>query len=407
QVFHDIEMPLLPALVAMEREGIALDESALQTASAQLGASMLELEKRIFELAGTSFNLNSPRQLGEILFDKLSLVDKAKKTRTGQYATDEKVLSELAGEHEIARLILEYREASKLKSTYVDALPQSVFAGTGRIHTTFSQTGAVTGRLASSNPNLQNIPIRSAMGQQIRAAFIAPDDEHRLLAADYSQIELRVMAEVSGDPSLRDAFARGLDIHTATAARVYQVALEDVTSDMRRKAKMVNFGIIYGISAFGLAQRLTIPRAEAASIIQHYFEQYPGVKDYMDRTIATCRDKGYVETLSGRRRWIRDINSANNTIRNAAERTAINTPIQGTAADMIKIAMARIQAGLRTAGLRTVMVLQVHDELVFNLLMSEKDIVMPMVVDAMKQALPLEVPVEVETGIGHTWLEAH
>jgi DNA polymerase I len=407
RVFHDIEMPLLPALVAMEREGIALDESALQTASAQLGASMLELEKRIFELAGTSFNLNSPRQLGEILFDKLTLVDKAKKTRTGQYATDEKVLNELAGEHEIARLILEYREASKLKSTYVDALPQSVFTGTGRIHTTFSQTGAITGRLASSNPNLQNIPIRSAMGQQIRAAFIAPDDEHRLLAADYSQIELRVMAEVSGDPSLRDAFARGLDIHTATAARVYQVALEDVNPDMRRKAKMVNFGIIYGISAFGLAQRLTIPRAEAASIIQQYFEQYPGVKDYMDRTIATCREKGYVETLSGRRRWIRDINSANNTIRNAAERTAINTPIQGTAADMIKIAMARIHAGLRDAGLRTVMVLQVHDELVFNLLMSEKDSVMPLVVDAMQQALPLEVPIEVETGIGHTWLEAH
>lgn len=407
KVFHEIEMPLLPALIHMEREGFALDGQALQAASAELGDIMSRTEQRIHAIAGTPFNLNSPKQLGEILFDTLRLNEKARKTRTGQYATDESILSELAVDHEIARLILEYREASKLKSTYVDALPQSVFSGTGRIHTTFSQTGAITGRLASSNPNLQNIPIRSSMGQQIRAAFIAPDDAHRLLSADYSQIELRVMAELSGDPAMREAFAQGHDIHAATAARVYKIPLGEVTGDMRRKAKMVNFGIIYGISAFGLAQRLAIPRGEAADIIKNYLEQYPGVKEYMDRTIAECRARGYVETLSGRRRWIRDIASANATTRNAAERTAINTPIQGTAADMIKIAMARIDRSLRAQAFKTVMTLQVHDELVFNLALEERDRVIALVVHEMQTALPMSVPIVVETGIGRTWLEAH
>ncbi len=407
KVLHDIEMPLLPALVDMERAGITIDSQVLQRVSVELGEVMIKLEARIQELAGVSFNLNSPKQLGEILFDKLGLIEKAKKTRTGQYATDERILAELAGEHEIVRLILEYREAAKLKSTYVDALPQAVFAPTGRVHTTFSQTGAITGRLASSNPNLQNIPVRTGLGQQIRAAFIASDDQHRLLSADYSQIELRVMAELSGDPALQEAFSLGLDIHAATAARVYKVELPGVTADMRRKAKMVNFGIIYGISAFGLSQRLSIPRAEAASIIQSYLEQYPGVKAFMDRTVADARQKGYVETLSGRRRWIRDIASANATLRSAAERTAINTPIQGTAADMIKIAMARIHASLRSEKLATTMLLQVHDELVFNLVVDEKDHVVQLVTQAMQTALPMRVPIVVETGIGRTWLEAH
>lgn len=407
KVFREIEMPLLPVLVGMERAGIRLDVHALETASRELGVTMQQLEEKIFGLAGESFNLNSPRQLGEILFGKLKLAEKARKTRTGQYATDERILSELAPEHEIARLILDYREAAKLKSTYVDALPGSVFAATGRIHTTFSQTGAITGRLASSNPNLQNIPIRSSMGQQIRAAFIASDDQHLLLSADYSQVELRVMAELSGDEDMRKAFVDRLDIHAATAARVYDVPVGDVTPTMRRNAKMVNFGIIYGISAFGLAQRLGIPRAEAGAIIDHYFERYPGVKHYMDRTIASCREKGYVETLTGRRRWIRDIGSANATIRGAAERTAINTPIQGTAADMIKIAMARIDAELRAGQFESTMLLQVHDELLLDVRREEQDRVVAVVTRCMQEAIPMSVPIVVETGFGHTWLEAH
>jgi len=406
-VFHDIEMPLLQVIIRMEKCGIRLDQKALQTASRELSDILLKLEERIYEIAGTTFNINSPKQLGEILFDKLALIDKAKKTRTGQYATDESILSELAVEHEIARLLLEYREASKLKSTYVDALPESVFPGTQRIHTSFSQVGAITGRLASSNPNLQNIPVRTSMGQQIRAAFIASDENRLLLSADYSQIELRVMAELSGDQGMMDAFGQGLDIHAATAARVYRVDLAAVTSEMRRNAKMVNFGIIYGISAFGLSQRLSISRTEASSIIEQYFKQYPNVKTYMDSTIASCRENGYVETLSGRRRWIRDINSANATIRNAAERTAINSPIQGTAADMIKIAMIKIDEKLRQLNTRSVMILQVHDELLFDLWPDEKETVIDTVKTCMQQAIPMKVPIVVDTGTGANWLEAH
>jgi len=406
-VFHDIEMPLLPVMIRMEKNGIRLDQKALQAASRELSAILLKLEERIYEIAGTTFNINSPKQLGEILFDKLALMDKAKKTRTGQYSTDESILSELAVDHEIARLLLEFREASKLKSTYVDALPEYVFPGTQRIHTSFSQVGAITGRLASSNPNLQNIPVRTSMGQQIRAAFISSDQNRLLLSADYSQIELRVMAELSGDQGMMEAFAQGLDIHAATASRVYRIDLASVTSDMRRKAKMVNFGIIYGISAFGLSQRLSISRAEASTIIDQYFKQYPGVKTYMDSTIAACRKNGYVETLSGRRRWIRDINSANATIRNAAERTAINSPIQGTAADMIKIAMIRIDEKLRELNTRSNMILQVHDELLFDLWPDEKDTVIETVITCMRQAIPMKVPIVVDTGTGANWLEAH
>jgi len=406
RVLDTIEMPLIPVLLRMERRGIRIDLDALRTASRELGGIIQERETRIHALAGGPFNLNSPRQLGEILFERLGIEAGGKKTRTGQYATDESVLNELAGDHEIVRLILEYREAAKLKSTYVDALPEAVFAPTGRIHTTFSSTGAVTGRLASVNPNLQNIPIRTEAGQGIRAAFL-PTEGWQLLSADYSQIELRVMASLSGDPGMIDAFARGLDIHAATAARVYRVELDQVTADMRRTAKMVNFGIIYGISAFGLAQRLGIPRSEAASIIQQYFVEYPGVKAYMEQIVATCRTTGYVETMTGRRRWIRDITSANGTVRAAAERTAINTPIQGTAADMIKIAMVRIDAALRAANLRTTMLLQVHDELVFDLAPGEEEAARALIVRGMKDALPLNVPVEVQTGIGATWLAAH
>jgi len=406
-VFHDIEMPLLPVLIRMEKIGIRLDEAALKRASLELNALIIQLEEKIYDLAGTHFNLNSPKQLGEILFDKLKLVEKAKKTKTGQYSTDESILSELAGEHEIARLLLEYREATKLKSTYVDALPQSVFPATQRIHTSFSQTGAITGRLASSNPNLQNIPIRSTMGQQIRAAFVASDDRHILFSADYSQIELRVMAELSGDPGMIEAFQQGLDIHTATAAKVYKLPLSEVNAEMRRKAKMVNFGIIYGISAFGLAQRLGISRFESADIIKQYFDQYPGVKAYMDRIIVECREKGYVETLTGRRRWIREIKSSNGTIRNAAERTAINTPIQGTAADMIKIAMSRIDKLLTEQDYETRMILTVHDELLFNMPPGEIDSVGSLIVESMQKAIPMHVPIVVETGSGINWLEAH
>jgi len=407
RVFREIEMPLLPVLLHMEKAGIRLDRATLATTSTELAAQLLTLETLIHDLAGGPFNINSPRQLGEVLFERMALGGpKAKKTRTGQYATDESILSELATEHEIARRLLEYREAAKLKSTYVDALPETVFPPTGRIHTTFMPTGAVTGRLASVNPNLQNIPIRTEAGQGIRAAFL-PTEGWQLLSADYSQIELRVMASLSGDPGMIDAFARGLDIHAATAARVYRVELDQVTADMRRTAKMVNFGIIYGISAFGLAQRLGIPRSEAASIIQQYFVEYPGVKAYMEQIVATCRTTGYVETMTGRRRWIRDITSANGTVRAAAERTAINTPIQGTAADMIKIAMVRIDAALRAANLRTTMLLQVHDELVFDLAPGEEEAARALIVRGMKDALPLNVPVEVQTGIGATWLAAH
>ncbi len=405
-VFDTIECPLIPVLVEMEANGIALDTAALKEISNKLAVEIAEQEKRVYQLAGREFNLNSPKQLGEVLFDELKLADKPKKTKTGQYTTNEEVLDQLATEHEIARVLLDYREATKLKSTYVDALPEFISKKTGRIHTSFSQAVTTTGRLASSDPNIQNIPVRTEQGQEIRRAFVAGSKDFTLLAADYSQIELRIMAHLSGDQYMKQAFVSGEDIHTATAARVFGVALADVTSDMRRKAKMVNFGIIYGISAFGLAQRLRIPRKEAAEIIESYFKQYPAVKACMDGIIETARNKGYVETIAGRRRHIRDINTANGTVRAAAERYAINAPIQGSAADMIKIAMIRIHDMLKQKNAKTRLLLQVHDELVFELHKDEYALIED-IRELMSAALPLSVPVVVDCGVGKNWLEAH
>lgn len=406
-VYYDIEAPLLPVLVRMENEGIAIDIEALGEISEMLGKRIADLEAEIQRQAGTEFNVNSPKQLGEVLFDDLKLVEKPKKTKTGQYKTDEQTLSRLATEHKIVRDLLDYREAAKLKNTYVDALPEAVCAKTGRVHTTFHQLMTATGRLASSNPNLQNIPVRSAQGREIRKAFVPRDENYLLLSADYSQIELRIMAELSHDRAMLEAFEEGLDIHTATAAKVYGVGLDVVIPEMRRSAKMVNFGIIYGISAFGLSQRLGIPRGEAAGIIEEYFKQYPAVKKFMDGCIAGAREKGYVETITGRRRYLRDINSANANVRGAAERTAINTPIQGSAADMIKIAMCRVDAALRAKDLKSKMLLQVHDELVFDLRKGEEEVVRSLVEKSMKKAIPLSVPIVVDSGIGKNWLEAH
>lgn len=368
---------------------------------------MAGLDARICQLAQTTFNLNSPRQLGEILFDQLKISPNPKRTRTGQYATDEQTLMALAAEHEIVRLLLAHRAASKLKSTYADALPLAIFPKTGRVHTTYQQTATATGRLNSQNPNLQNIPIRRESGQEIRKAFVPRSPEYRLLSADYSQIELRIIAALSREPALLGAFASGADVHTATAARVYGVPPDQVSPEMRRKAKMVNYGIAYGISAFGLAQRLGIPRGEAAEIIDNYFKQFSGIRGFMDHTIALARRQGWVETVTGRRRYIRDILSANNSLRAAAERNAINAPIQGTAADLIKIAMINIQRELIARNSKTRLLLQVHDELVFDLHQSEADTLPPLIEHLMKIAIPLDVPIEVEIGTGENWLAAH
>jgi DNA polymerase I len=407
RVFYEIESKLLPVLVDMEHEGIRIDTKALADFSIQLANEMAEHEQAIYRIAGREFNINSPRQLGEVLFEHLKLLDKPKKTRTGQYSTDEQTLIDLAPDHEIVQRLLDYRTASKLKSTYADTLPGTVWPRTGRVHTTYQQTATATGRLNSQNPNLQNIPIRTEHGREIRRAFVPRDDEHLLLSADYSQIELRIIAALTQEASLLEAFQQKLDIHTATAAKVFGVFLEMVTPDMRRKAKMVNYGISYGISAFGLAQRLRIPRKEAASIIEQYFARFPGVKKYMIDTVAFAQKNGYVETVTGRRRYMRDIRSSNATIRGSAERNAINAPIQGSAADMIKIAMIEIHRELRLRNLKTRMLLQVHDELVFDLRISEKEKVLPLVEEKMKNAIKLPVPIEIELGVGKNWLEAH
>lgn len=409
RVFYDIEAPLLPVLVAVEHEGITLDLNILRQSGTELQRRIHTLSDSIHTQVGRDFNLNSPKQLGEILFGEMKLVEKPKKTKTGQFKTNEQILASLASKHPIVAEILDYREASKLKSTYVDALPGHIVAKTGRVHTHFHQLVTATGRLASTDPNLQNIPVRSATGREIRKAFIPRSPEFTLLAADYSQVELRIMAAMSGDPGMIEDFQLDHDIHSATAARVYGVPLEDVDSDRRRTAKMVNFGIIYGISAFGLSQRLGIPRGEAAEIIDTYFNQYPGVKSFMDRTIEEARTNGYVETLSGRRRYLRDIGSSNNNIRGNAERAAINTPIQGSAADMIKLAMIKIDRLLTDQKTRTRMLLQVHDELVFDLHLEEADALLPQIVHAMQSALPLPngVQAKVDTGTGANWLEAH
>ena len=409
RVFREIESPLLPVLVRMEHEGITVDLEALETISVRLQQKIDDLATSIRRHAGRDFNLNSPKQLGEILFDELKLIDNPKKTKTGQYKTDEQTLVSLAGLHPIIDDILAYREATKLKGTYVDALPSFVVPSTGRIHTHLHQLVASTGRLASSDPNLQNIPVRSEEGRGIRRAFVARGPEFLLLSCDYSQIELRIMAAISGDQALIEDFQAGRDIHTATAVRVHGVDTDEVTPEMRRGAKMVNFGIIYGISAFGLAQRLGIPRREAAEIIDAYFENYPGVKEFMDRIIEEARERGWVETLHGRRRHLPDLESRNNAVRTNAERAAINTPIQGTAADMIKLAMIRVDARLREQNARTRMLLQVHDELVFDLHREEQEELVPSLLEIMQNALPLPngVPVVVESGVGENWLDAH
>ena len=407
-VFATIESPLIPVLVSMESEGIRIDTARLHKIGRELQDLAASLQDRVLAAAGVDFNLNSPRQLGEVLFGRLKLVDKAKKTKTGQYMTNEQVLADLAASHPIVQDILDYREATKLKGTYVDSLPAYVHPKTGRVHTHFHQLVAATGRMASSDPNLQNIPVRTELGRGIRDAFVSRDDNHVLMSADYSQIELRVMAALSGDPGMIDAFHSGMDIHTATAARVYAVEPAAVDAEMRRRAKMVNFGIIYGISAFGLAQRLGISRSEADTIIKAYFDRYPGVKNFMDLVIADARQRGFVETLSGRRRFIRDLQSANQNIRGSAERVAINTPIQGTAADMIKLAMIRAQNAIEKHGLASRLLLQVHDELVFDVPIAEVAEMKALVEDAMIHALPLpDVPITVEIGTGKTWLEAH
>ena len=407
KVFYEIETPLLPVLVAMEREGIRLCETTLATTGESLTGHIAELKASIYAVAGREFNLNSPKQLGEVLFDELKLVEKPKKTKTGQYATNEQVLSNLAPKHTIVAELLEYRQLTKLKSTYIDSLPNSVDLVTGRVHTHYGQAQTATGRLSSNDPNLQNIPVRSPKGREIRKAFV-PRQGWKLLAADYSQIELRILAALTGDIGLLTAFKEGQDIHTATAAKIFDVVPGEVTRDQRSTAKMVNFGIPYGISAFGLAQRLgTVSRTEAQEIIDSYFAQFPGIPGYIEAQKESAKENGYVETQCGRRRHLRDINSGNGTIRAAAERNAINMPIQGTAADMIKIAMVRIQKSITEKGLKSRMLLQVHDELIFDMEPSEEAELHELVSQGMIGALELPCPIEIEIGLGENWLEAH
>ncbi len=406
-LFREVEMPLLHVLAKMEFEGVAIDKQFLGDYAKELNETIQRIKKEVYELAGEQFNLDSPKQLGPILFEKLQIPYKGRKTKTGQYSTSEEKLADLAKDYEIAGKILEYRELNKLKSTYVEALPKLINPKDKRIHTTFNQAVAATGRLSSTNPNLQNIPIRTEKGRRIRKAFVPRDQDHLLLAADYSQIELRLVAEISKDEAMLEAFQNNIDIHTSTASRVYGVAFEDVDKEMRRSAKTVNFGIIYGISAYGLSQRLGISREEAARLIDQYFTQYPGIKAYMDKTVESAKEKGYVETLLGRKRYLKDINSRNATVRGYAERNAINTPIQGTAADMIKIAMNKIDWRLRDHGFRSMMTMQVHDELVFDARKEEVEDLKPIITDEMKKPLSLKVPVIVEMGVGENWLEAH
>lgn len=406
-VFNQIENPLIPVLADMEYQGVRIDTAALADLSDELANEISSSEKKVFEQAGVSFNLSSPQQLGKILFEKLKLEEKPQKTRTGQYATGEDILQKLAHKHKIISDILDYRELTKLKSTYVDALPLLVNPKTGRVHTTYNQAVAVTGRLSSNNPNLQNIPVRSERGREIRKAFIPRDKDYVILSADYSQIELRIIAGISGDKHMIEAFKNKQDIHATTASKVYKVPLDQVTSDMRRNAKSVNFGIIYGVSAFGLAENIGVSRTEARELIETYFTEYPAIKKYMDNQKEFAKKHGYVQTLLGRKRWLPDIYSSNNVVRGYAERNAINMPIQGTAADMIKLAMISIFEAFAKKGYQSKMVLQVHDELVFDARKGEVDEIKPLILEKMRHALKLEVPIDAEIGIGENWLEAH
>ena len=409
KVFYEVENPLVKVLTAMEFEGIRIDEGFLNDYSKELEREAKIAEESVYKQAGVRFNLASPKQLGEVLFDKLQLDPKAKKTKTGQYATGEEVLLKLAAQNKIVDDILIFREYTKLKSTYVDALPLMINKKTGRVHTSYAQAVAVTGRLSSNNPNLQNIPVRTDRGREIRKAFIPRDKDHVLISADYSQIELRIVAAISGDVNMCEAFTTGKDIHTATAAKVFNVDEKEVTKEMRYKAKSVNFGIIYGQGAFGLAENLGISRTEAKEIIDNYKKQFPNIQKYMDDTINFAKENGYVETLMGRKRWLKDINSANFTVRGFAERNAINSPIQGSAADMIKMAMIKIHEEFNKQNFKSKMLLQVHDELVFDAHRSEIEIIKPVILNCMQTALALPngVPTDAEIGMGENWLEAH
>ncbi len=406
KLFYEIEMPLVRVLADMEMAGVRIDKEALSQSSLVLNEMIQKTEQKIFESAGMEFNVSSPKTVGEVLFDKLKIDSKAKKTKTGQYSTSEETLEKVADKHPVVNMILEYRGLKKLLTTYVDSLPLLINKETGKIHTSFNQAVASTGRLSSSNPNLQNIPVRGEIGRELRRAFI-PDPGAWFFSADYSQIELRIMADLSGDKNMIDAFLSGEDIHAATAAKIYKIPIEEVTRDMRGKAKTANFGIIYGISAFGLSSRLNISRSEAKELIDGYFETFPAVKDYMEKSINEAREKGYVETLFGRKKMLADINSKNSVVRGYAERNAINAPIQGTAADIIKIAMIRIAARFEKENLKSQMILQVHDELNFNVVEEEKDIVREIVITEMEGVCKLKVPLVAECGIGHNWLEAH
>ena len=406
ELFRDIEMPLMPVLAWMERNGVCIDTEGLRETSVLYTQKMNQLEEEIHALAGEPFNIASPKQVGEVLFEKLKISDKAKKTKKGQYVTSEDVLETLRSKHPIVEKILEHRGLKKLLGTYIDALPKLIHPQTGHIHTSFNQTITTTGRLSSSNPNLQNIPVRGAEGKEIRKAFI-PEPGCEFFSADYSQIELRIMAHLSGDPHMIEAFREGHDIHAATAAKIYKKPIEEVTRDERSKAKTANFGIIYGITVFGLAERMGVSRAEAKELIDGYFETYPKVKEYMQKSIDMARERGFAETIYHRRCYLRDINSHNAVVRGYAERNAINAPIQGSAADIIKIAMIRIYRRFREEGLRSKMILQVHDELNFSVFPEEKERVQQIVIDAMEHACAMQVPLEADYGWGKNWLEAH
>lgn len=406
RLFREIEMPLVPVLVSIESNGVLIDTEALKQSSAYFTRRLQEIEKEVYALAGETFNISSAKQVGEVLFDKLRIVEKAKKTKTGQYVTSEEVLQGYRGKHDIIGKILEYRGLKKLLGTYVDALPQLINPRTGRIHASFNQAVTATGRLSSSNPNLQNIPIRDEDGKEIRKAFI-PDEECEFFSADYSQIELRIMAHLSEDPNMIDAFLSGHDIHAATAAKIYKVDITEVTADMRRRAKTANFGIIYGISVFGLAERLDVPRPEAKELIDGYFETYPRIKEYMDKSIQVARENGYVETIFHRKRFLPDINARNSVVRGYAERNAINAPIQGSAADIMKVAMARIYRRMQSNNLKAKMLLQVHDELNFSVPKAEKELLQKIVTEEMENAYLMHVPLKADFGWGKNWLEAH
>lgn len=406
KLFYEVEMPLVPVLAHIESNGVRIDTESLKQSAEQFRERLTGIEKDIYSMAGESFNISSPKQVGEVLFDRLKIAEKAKRTKTGQYVTSEEVLESMRHTHPIVEKILEHRGLKKLLSTYIDALPQLIHTSTGRIHTSFNQTVTATGRLSSSNPNLQNIPIRDEDGKEIRKAFI-PDDGCEFFSADYSQIELRIMAHLSQDVTMIEAFNSGEDIHRATAAKIYKIDLNEVTPEMRRKAKTANFGIIYGISVFGLAERMNVDRKEAKELIDGYFETYPQVREYMDKSIAVAREQGYVETIFHRKRFLPDINSRNAVVRGYAERNAINAPIQGSAADIIKVAMARVDQRLCAEGLKAKMILQVHDELNFSVPLEEKEQVQQIVIEEMEKAYSMRVPLKSDSGWGKNWLEAH